>query len=370
MSTPNQTPAYLRYLKARLKPFGRPAFWASAMGLLLMLFFAWEYWNNPGEFSFKGAKKIAALTNQSDEPKLSSDELAAISADIDSSSVLLSEVDTSNVLPLATLPNQASQDQNSEGLFSQILRQQAEAKSKQEQKSPAQTGTTQQRQPSTNPFATSAQELLNTGLFSGSYLATNSNSTNRQSSSSATGATADSALGFNSVNGNGNTNRGAVPLNPLENALNRVTPANNPTTATGIQSSANVQNQALPAPSYQGQTTYPPATVPGATGYNTSPTTPPAPQNSYTYLAPAQPGMSVPGTVSGAPVPTGMPSTVGQYSTQPYGQSNGVSNPGFNSPQGNLGVQPSQLNQPNYTTPRPIPGRYIGGGQINTFSNP
>lgn len=370
MSTPNQSPAYLRYLKARLKPFGRPAFWASAMGLLLMLLFAWEYWNNPEEFSFNGAKKIAALTNQSDEPKLSSDELAAISADIDSSSVLLSEVDPNTALPLASLPNQASQNQNSEGLFSQILRQQAEANTKQEQKSPTQTPTPQQRQPSTNPFATSAQELLNTGLFSGGYLATSFNPTSSQQSSSlTTESTPNSALGFNSLNSS-NTNRGAVPLSALENALNRATPTNYPTTATGMQNSANVQNQPLPTSTYSGQTTYSPGAVPGPTGYNASQTTPSAPQNSYTYLAPAQPTVGVPAAVPGAPVQTGVPSSVGQYSTQPYGQSNGISNSGFNSSQVNSGVQSNQQNPPNYSTPRPVPGRYIGGGQINTFSNP
>ena len=335
-----------------------------------MLLLAWEYWNNPEEFSLEGAKKIASLTDQSDDPKLSSDELAAISADIDSSSVLLSEVDRNTALPLATSPNQASQNKDSEGLFSQIIRQQAEANSKQEQKSPAQTQTPQQRQTSTNPFATSAQELLNIGLFSGGYLATNFNPTSSQQSSSlTTGSTSNSTLGFNSINSS-NTNRGAVPLSALENALNRVTPANYPNTASGIQNSANVQNQSLPTSTYSGQTTYSPGVVPGPTGYNASQTTPSAPQNSYTYLSPAQSTVGVPTAVPGAPVQTGLPSSVGQYSTQPYGQSNGISNSGLNSSQVNSGIQSNQQNPPSYSTPRPVPGRYIGGGQINTFSNP
>jgi hypothetical protein len=38
---------------------------------------------------------------------------------------------------------------------------------------------------------------------------------------------------------------------------------------------------------------------------------------------------------------------------------------------GNPSAQPAQpAQQPNFSVPRTIPGRYIGGGQINTFSNP
>lgn len=44
---------------------------------------------------------------------------------------------------------------------------------------------------------------------------------------------------------------------------------------------------------------------------------------------------------------------------------------GVNTPYGNTSVPTPQPTQtPNTSLPRPIPGRYIGGGQINTFSNP
>jgi hypothetical protein len=66
------------------------------------------------------------------------------------------------------------------------------------------------------------------------------------------------------------------------------------------------------------------------------------------------------------------PSNLGQTQTQFPNQFNQVNNSGFNPNVGNVGTQANQLSQPqpNFSVPRQIPGRYIGGGQINTFANP
>ncbi len=390
MSPPHQVPAYLRYLKARLEPFRRPTFWLSTIGLLLVLLVAWEYWDDPNWLSTIWGNQVSGSDNQDTTPELSSKELAARLADIDSSSVLLKEFDPTTALPLAPIPNQESQNSNSQG-----LRQQGQANSRQEQKNSTQTGTSQPTVNSSNPFATSVQEFLNIGSVSGGSLIPNPQTANRESSSSRAGATADPTLGFNSLNSL-NTNQGTAAVSPLQDALNRVAAATPSPAANQTQTPANAQSQALPASNaqgYQGQLSYPPTTstvtvpgatgynaagqltypsmtVPGAAGYNTYPITPTAPQNSYTYLTPSQPLTGIPATVPMAPVAPGIPGNYGSYPNQPPGQPYGVSNPGFNSIQGNPGLQPSQLSQPTYTTPRPIPGRYVGGGQINTFSNP
>ncbi len=400
-------PAYLRYLKARVQPFGRPVFWASAVGLLLVLLFAWEYWNDPEWFSAIVGDRVAQSDKPTAEPTLSSKELAAIGADIDSSSVLLNEIDRTNALSPVTLPTQPSATPSSDELLSQLTRPQAEADSKQKQKSLTLTGTSQQKPNATNPFATSAQEYLNTSPLFGSDLSANLKPTSKESSSSIAGATANPTLGFNSLNSL-NTNRGAVPGSQLPNPLNRATSANSPTTANTSQMPVNQQTQALPTPTYQrqmiyppatapgatgynsagqityppttapgatgynsagqityppatapgatsynsaGQITYPPATVTGSTGYNSSPITPTTPLNS-SYLAPSQPVNGVPTAIPVTPVVPITPSN-GQYSTQPSSQVNGITNPRINSTQQNPGLQPSQLSQPNFTVPSP-----------------
>jgi hypothetical protein len=152
-------------------------------------------------------------------------------------------------------------------------------------------------------------------------------------------------------------NRGAVnsPLttNPVQPTTNSIQPPTNP------------QPQPLSAPLYQGTVTYSPTTVPGTTGYYTSPIAPTVPPNSYTAttpsLSPTQPVTGMPLTVPVAPVAPVTSSAYGQYSTGPSSQSSGVANPGLNSTQTNpAGLPPSQLSRPNFTTPgamqRPNPG--------------
>jgi hypothetical protein len=311
---------------------------------LLLLLFAWEFWENPNWLSTLGGNQAANSDNSTADRQLSSEELAAVGADIDNSSVLANEIDLRGDLPILTPPNKKNQTPTSEGFFAQFIRQQSQADSKQEQKSPTLTGTFQQQNAS-NPFATSAQENLNTNPLSRGVLFPNLAAPTRESSSSTGVATVGPVLGVNPVN-SFNTNRGALPVSPLQEALNRSasSAANSPTAANQAQIPANPSSQALPTSTYptsQGPITYPPATVPGATGYNASPTTPTAPQP-YTYGVPPQPVTGVPPAV---PV---MPDNVGQYSPQAPIQTNGVANPGLNSTPSNPGLQPSQLSPPRF----------------------
>ncbi len=345
MSSPNQLPAYLRYLKARLQPFRQPAFWTTGVGLVFVLLFAWEYWKHPERLIILPGNQVADSDNPTTDPTLSSDNLAAIGADIDSSSVLLKEFDRTTALPpLVSLPKQKSQTSESEELLAQFTRQQPEAGSKQEQQNPLLTFKSQQKPNVSNPFATSSQEFLNDGLLSGGSLSTKRQAPNRESSSSLRGATTVPALGFNSPN-SPDANRETEPVSPLQNPPNRFT-------ADGVQVPVKSQIPALPTPTAQGQLNYPPTTVPGVTNYTPYPTTPTAPLNSYTYPTPSQPVTSVPTAMPVTPVAPVTPSSLGQYSTQPSGQVNGVNTSGTNATPASPGIQPSQLSQPNFSVPR------------------
>jgi hypothetical protein len=88
-----------------------------------------------------------------------------------------------------------------------------------------------------------------------------------------------------------------------------------------------------------------------------TPTQPSVPQ----YNQPS--GQSSPSLRSGQ-IPQGVQTTVPNANGQ-----NGLTGTGVNSNLSPSQNQPVQSVQP-FTVPRPIPGRYIGGGQINTFSNP
>lgn len=308
---------------------------------------------------------MADSDNQTTEPQLSSQELAAIGADIDSSSVLLNELDRKTPLSLAPLSNQKPQTPATvEDMLAQLNPQPANAGSKLGRKHSPLIGTpiaTPQSRPSdSNPFAVSAQSLLDNGPLGGSSLS-NQPEDSRKPFSSVAGFSDNPISTIKSLNST-NTNDGVASVNSLSNSWNRGT-VNSPVTAnpvqpsTGsIQSPTNPQPQPLSAPIYQGSVTYSPTTVPGTTGYNTSPIAPTVPPNSYTSttpsLSPTQPMTGMPLTVPVAPVAPVTSSSYGQYPIQPSSQSSGVTNPGLNSTQTNpAGLQPSQLSRPNFTTP-------------------
>lgn len=65
-----------------------------------------------------------------------------------------------------------------------------------------------------------------------------------------------------------------------------------------------------------------------------------------------------------------VPANYGQSALPGFSQGTGANTPAIPYNYGNTSVQPVQPTQTPNSVPRPIPGRYIGGGQINTFSNP
>ena len=212
--------------------------------------------------------------------------------------------------------------------------------------------------------------------------------------------------GIGNANPVGSTPTPSVaPANPLQAALDRYvgtnptsvqnqTPTNTPgantnslgqrtqptatvpgqATQSGTPNYSTVPQVASPISPYTGTSNYsnlsPQVVQPGSpyagTPYGVAPATGANPVNSYTYLTQTAP---VPQPIQVQPfVPPVAPVTQGNYGVPVYqnGQPvNGVPN-NFGASQ----IQPSQLGQSPFSVPRAIPGRYIGGGQINTFSNP
>ncbi|HBB33771.1 MAG TPA: hypothetical protein DC064_18730 [Cyanobacteria bacterium UBA9273] len=387
MSSPNQLPAYVRYLKARLQPFGRPAFWISALWLLLIPLFAWEYWKNPNWFSALEEESLSEFDNPQPEPTLSSEELAAISADIDSSTVLINEFDRAKTLATTPLPEPTAKKSEPEKLVASLPSWLLDNNSQQVSSQTKPTKASEQKANPNNPFAQSVQDFLNLGSLGTGDLLTNSNSGSRNSAASTTKPTTnsifDSILGLNSLNPI-NTNQQVKSTSALQEALNRVSAQDSATRSNSEEIPANTESQTSssakelgqristpttlsPATGYKapGQVTYPPASVTSpAGGYNAAGQLnyPPVnlPSSGGGYNAAGQlnyPPTTVPGASdynSYPTVPTSptIRSNVGQYSTQSPNVTNGVPNTGFNSTPNPPGLQQSGLTPSGLRTPR------------------
>lgn len=319
MSSPHQhpAPASLRYLKARLKPFIRPSFLASSFVLVLMLFFAWDIWQDPKKsFHSVRADLVSSFRKLISDPELSSDELAARLIDIDNSSVLLEEVNPEDA---SALPNQKDKtadakdtggSKNLRELFPPSTLEQAKFGLEEESTDP--TKKSQQQPNANNPFAISTPELSNSNPLLGESSLTNQNRVLEKSSSSTAAATPQPTSGFNlfnppennqsplSVNPslnslpqvnavnphslpsaspapittnnflapNQNNNLGALPISPLPNTPSIVTPINPSTPSIAAPTPVNSGNQASQNSSSQGNINSEPRTAAGVTGFN------------------------------------------------------------------------------------------------------
>jgi hypothetical protein len=91
------TPASIRYLKARLKPFKRPLFWSSLAVLTLVGYAIYQYWQHPELLEGNSANSNSADTTKNGQESLdfksslSPDELA-VGADLDNVELLLTEL--------------------------------------------------------------------------------------------------------------------------------------------------------------------------------------------------------------------------------------------------------------------------------------
>jgi hypothetical protein len=335
-----------RYFIARFRPLTRPVFWAPAIVLMLVMLFTWEFWTRPEFLSYLGIQSSA----ETDENALSAED-RAIGADIDTLPLLLNDVGIS-----------ASPDQAEAAKLGAVAQPTNLANL---QGVPIAGSATNQAQPTPGLFGNLSN--LPTPLQRFGLLNSANNSAGQQSSPSSQAPFATQQQIF-SANNLLNLSSTPIPLpqSPLQAAL-----ANAPDPTT-------VNNRPPLTPSSFTSVPVSGAPIEGTTslgnfGINaTTPNNAPA-TNSFTNLVEgSQPISGSENSLSGVtpslPTVPSVPSGAilinpGQPPTQGLGAS-----PDAFAPQPSTEIIPPN-NLP-LSAPRPIPGRFIGGGQINTFSNP
>ena len=339
------SPSILQALMARLKVAARPLFLSSTLFVGLFGLFIWQYTTHPEWF---GAYETGEAANEDiDLSNLTPEEQARL-ADIDNLSVL--QNDFGNDENASLLAANGNQDELSllQALLGSTPGETTEAGgggaplSKYLDNYRFLGGTQQSDAASTNIYS---------GLFSGSGIATNGFGQDGNGRP-APGQTAG---------GSG----GQPPISALEAALRRNqadTAANGEASEEAAGDNGTETANGLPNPvTLPGVGTFLPTTPimsppPGTTGY-----TPPA---SLPVATPTTGSAGTSGLPAAAP---GLPGS-SNFDLTPNADIGGGTVLPNTSPIGSS-LAPSVANPSPYSVPRP-PGSYIGGGYINTFSNP
>ncbi|GAB4236828.1 MAG: hypothetical protein Kow0049_22160 [Stanieria sp.] len=130
MKSSIKTPASLRYLKARLRPFSRPIFWGSLSIVFIFGVVIYQYWQNPELLQFSstdGEEQTNSIKTENVQTRsqLSSEDLA-VGADLDNVDFLLQELESQQTIPL-NIPakkNNSSNSNNQNTVFNQFKEQQ------------------------------------------------------------------------------------------------------------------------------------------------------------------------------------------------------------------------------------------------------
>jgi hypothetical protein len=371
MPTFKQTPASISYRKARLSILKRPQVWAAASGLLLSVFLVGEYLANPQKYT--GGNDLDTATSPSNQNPLgnlptqnrpaSSGEFFGMPSNIPAAPI-----------QIRSNPQSPKSDNSGSPLLQKILLGRSSIASQQDQpgglQSPSVLGSSLSQSRRDRPLESgipslSSPESPSSG-FTGSTLPSLANSRSRRSSLNGSSATnpLQSTLDRSSPNGR-QTPLFPAPSLPPSSVDNTSRDSRLSPTATPFrQDSLGRQEQTPPGlPNTQLSPQLSPS--PGTTGY----TLPPALQNST-------PSGAIPSSSNGSlqPIP-------GQISPQTApalpGQSYGYGQPSFPNagqmayPSAQPFLVPSSQPMPSpFSVPRAVPGRSIGGGQVNTFSNP
>ena len=400
MSAPNrQKSPQLRYWKVKLQPLSRPAFWLSGTGLCIALVLAWQYYSN-GESRAKFLQLVNIapesginVTKEQPEEKTQVIDYASTVEELEATL----EVDNSFLLQRELNPNRRNRRGNqssqvevptpdTDEVLSRFLPNQVQASS--EAQSNQETNSTQ------DLLKASGLNIFydNNLLGSTSSSSQSSNSLTNPSQSNFNNNSRPSSLTYSS---NGSSEREVtITENPLQQALERLatTQTETPSPQEVEQASENTSEsesttlQANPLVNVTGQVTNTTTTQPllgtGTAQNNLNPTT--NNFNSFTYLTqpqvnnpnPSQPGTTLPtplypSAVPPVPVPNNSNNFAYPQQSNTLNTTNVprmITNPGFQRNFRSPALQP--LQPVPSTPPRRIPGRYIGGGQINTFSNP
>jgi hypothetical protein len=359
MPTFKQPPASWRYLKARLNTLKRPKVWAAASGLMLLLFSVGAYLANPQQYP--GSNDPEAATKPPHQNSLGDLPAQTMPA---SNGELFETLPDLSTVPTQPLPDLQPQRDPRSPLLQDFLLDRPWVSAHKDQPKPS----------SSALFSTSSEEQRNPPQSRLSSLSS-MDSLSSKSASAISSGTADSSTSASS---------GFSTINPLQSALDRyssipssspITPApsldqsleedssrNSAPLATADPTSQNSWRrpesslQGLPSPQFTPQI----SPSPGTTGYTLpSALRPSAPSSSSSSGGSLQP---IPGQIAPQPTPA-VPGQVYDYG-QPSYPTGQTAYPRVQSPS-----VPASPPTP-FSIPRAAPGRSIGGGQINTFSNP
>ena len=375
MPTFKQPPASFRYLKARLNVLKRPQVWAAASGLMLLVFLVGAYLVNPQRYT--GSNDLEAITNPPHQNPLGNLPTQNMPA---SNGELFETLPDLSAAPTQPLPDRQPQRDPGSPLLQEFLlgRSSVTAQPDKPKRSSLSSlfsaSSENQRDPCGICGAARPPQSRSPSLYSIDSLSSDSLSSNP--TSAITSGTADSSVSASSF----------PIVNPLQSALDRYSSIPNPSPTSPAQSLAqslgadssrgseprsteepisqdswrqpesSLQN--LPSPQFTPQL----SPFPGTTGY----TLPPTLRPSLTSVGSSFSGGSlqpIPGQIAPQTAPTvprqfyddGQSSYPNGQAAYPRVQSSSVSASPTPAP---------------FSVPHAAPGRSIGGGQINTFSNP
>jgi hypothetical protein len=395
MSPRRYPPAYLRYLRARLWNFSRPAFWGTAIFLSVIGLGIREYWANPDFLTFLQNKKQAATPKPPDSSL--SDEDRAIAADIDNLPVLINDAQQSNLLVAPSTRKEKSQENKSKNLLDDLISKQEEA-AKNAKSNPVGIVGNVPASKQINPFVAQAESLLQAGTAnSGSQLFGVKSSDTSSVQPGIPGSSSNLGIGLpNQINNNQNP----APISALQTAINSST--QKPSSLNNTTSNfANTIGRSLPSNdlSNQGFSANTQLNTnlndPISTTGSQKPTVTNQPQNYYTnsgtelgttYQNPivtnqpqnyygnlnVQPLPSVvTPTSTGSPVTYTAPNNIAPYSPQAPNQGAVQSSNQVGYGNGNLNPSLPQTQSPqsNLTVPPLSAGQY-GGVNINGYTYP
>ena len=360
---------HFRYWMARLRPIARPQAWMPLLGAGMVSGFVWVAYHSPESLRFIG--EVGG-----------SEDSAAIGADIDSVSVLMQEmgdrpIDPGDADGKTEIQTDGSKTGGNPSGKTQATLLKPNVLSAYGMTSLLSNDSPTNNLPTTNLPTTNlpttnlpTNSLLTSNLLTSNLLTSNLLTNDRSiegTPSSANPATAQNAL---FIRNDGIRNDGlSARINPLAQAIDRMNAQSYGNPGVPIEGTGPIGNgpvwAGIPVNGTSALTTSTPPTSSGSgrssgtsggsydnNAYN---------NNAYNTLTGAPSGVALPDPGIATPIaPIGVP--IGP----PVGLNSGMVTPFPVSPNETVSVPSEQV----FSAPRPVPGRVIGGGTINTFSNP
>lgn len=393
---PNQLPASIRQLKARLRVLKRPMVWGSTAVLILAALFIAEYWRNPDRWlqsdRFQNSRprgpSLDAYSDREGWEALPPPEDGSLGADIDSLPLLLGEIDgveegeetdtpeqnpeSSGLGLLSRSPREPGANSESDSLLNAPTQSSSPGDSSSrlfDLSIPQTLGTSrtaptseQNSESSTNPFSNLLENLFGSSRQAPSQPVTSPLQTQMEQYSR-------SGSQQNQPSSTQNSSQDSAQASPGRQSSGGVEQPNLLFPGPGASGQSELPQQLQPfSPGYYAPQTSPP---PGTTGYTLPPSLRlPSPGTAYDNLANPQ---AAPQSLSLPQAPQIAPTQPGNLGGAYSGQTPTYGFPPDRPSLPSTAVPQPQFTQPSpapFTTPRSAPGSSIGGGRINTFSNP